>query len=59
MTSRSDYALRDRVAGELQRARARTVQLTDAVDDADLTRQHSPLMSPLAWDLAHIGNQEE
>ena len=22
-------------------------------------RQHSPLMSPLVWDLAHIGNQEE
>jgi iron(II)-dependent oxidoreductase len=59
MTSRFDYALRDRVAGELQRARARTVQLTEAVDDADLTRQHSPLMSPLVWDLAHVANQEE
>jgi len=22
-------------------------------------KQHSPLMSPLIWDLAHIGNQEE
>ncbi len=33
--------------------------LTSAVDDADLVRQHSPLMSPLVWDLAHIGNQEE
>ena len=22
-------------------------------------RQHSPLMSPLVWDLAHIANQEE
>jgi iron(II)-dependent oxidoreductase len=29
------------------------------VDDADLAAQHSPLMSPLVWDLAHIGNQEE
>src|ERR1043165_5000906 len=51
--------LRERVAAELERARARTALLTDAVDDADLTRQHSPLMSPLVWDLAHVGNQEE
>jgi iron(II)-dependent oxidoreductase len=33
--------------------------LTESVDDADLIRQHSPLMSPLVWDLAHVGNQEE
>ena len=29
------------------------------MDEADLVRQHSPLMSPLVWDLAHIANQEE
>ncbi|MEO5875803.1 MAG: ergothioneine biosynthesis protein EgtB, partial [Streptosporangiaceae bacterium] len=29
------------------------------VDDDDLVRQHSSLMSPLVWDLAHVGNQEE
>ncbi|HEV7897265.1 MAG TPA: ergothioneine biosynthesis protein EgtB [Planosporangium sp.] len=51
--------LRDRVAVELERSRARTALLTDAVDDDDLVRQHSPLMSPLVWDLAHVGNQEE
>jgi iron(II)-dependent oxidoreductase len=51
--------LRDRVAVELERARDRTVTLTEAVDDGDLVRQHSPLMSPLVWDLAHVGNQEE
>ena len=51
--------LRLAVAAELERARARTALLTDAVDDADLVRQHSPLMSPLVWDLAHVGNQEE
>jgi len=28
-------------------------------DDAELFRQHDPLMSPLIWDLAHIGQQEE
>ena len=51
--------LRTRVAGLLTASRARSTALTDAVDDADLVRQHSPLMSPLVWDLAHIGNQEE
>ncbi|HEX6074087.1 MAG TPA: ergothioneine biosynthesis protein EgtB [Micromonosporaceae bacterium] len=51
--------IRSRIASELTRCRERSATLTDAVDDADLTRQHSPLMSPLVWDLAHIGNQEE
>jgi len=58
MTYENDR-LRDRVAAELGRARDRTVLLTEAVDDGDLIRQHSPLMSPLVWDLAHVGNQEE
>src|SRR2546421_8000538 len=51
--------LRDRIAGSLITARERTDLLTGAVDEADLVRQHSPLMSPLVWDLAHVGNQEE
>jgi len=51
--------LRDSVERVLRRARERSVALTDAVDDDDLVRQHSKLMSPLVWDLAHIGNQEE
>jgi iron(II)-dependent oxidoreductase len=51
--------LKDRIADQLTRARSRTALLADAVDDGDLTRQHSPLMSPLVWDLAHVGNQEE
>ncbi|WP_243795715.1 ergothioneine biosynthesis protein EgtB [Saccharopolyspora gloriosae] len=51
--------LRSRVADELIRTRRRSVALTESVDDDDLTRQHSPLMSPLVWDLAHIGSQEE
>jgi iron(II)-dependent oxidoreductase len=51
--------LHDMLATELDRARERTTGLTAAVDDDDLIRQHSPLMSPLVWDLAHVGNQEE
>jgi iron(II)-dependent oxidoreductase len=50
--------LRTRLAEDLLRARARSLALTD-VDEDDLVRQHSKLMSPLVWDLAHIGNQEE
>ncbi|WP_441248996.1 ergothioneine biosynthesis protein EgtB [Kitasatospora sp. McL0602] len=57
--SATPEALRERIATELLAARARTAALTDCVDDHDLAAQHSPLMSPLVWDLAHIGNQEE
>ncbi|MGX4688262.1 ergothioneine biosynthesis protein EgtB [Streptomyces sp. JNUCC 63] len=52
-------ALRDRVLRSLTTARDRTTLLTTCVEEPDLTAQHSPLMSPLVWDLAHIGNQEE
>src|SRR5260370_37145759 len=52
-------ALRETIAGSLLAARERTRLLTESVDDDDLVRQHSPLMSPLVWDLAHIANQEE
>lgn len=46
------------LADELTRARDRTLALV-AFDDAELRRQYDPLMSPLLWDLAHIGWQEE
>jgi iron(II)-dependent oxidoreductase len=55
----STERLRDTVEQALRRARDRSTTLTDSVDDDDLVRQHSNLMSPLVWDLAHIGNQEE
>jgi gamma-glutamyl hercynylcysteine S-oxide synthase len=51
--------LRDRIAGLLAQARDRTSGLTECVAESDLIRQHSPLMSPLVWDLAHVANQEE
>ncbi|MCV7077142.1 ergothioneine biosynthesis protein EgtB [Mycobacterium szulgai] len=49
---------RERLAGDLERARTRTLRLVD-FDDGELRRQYDPLMSPLVWDLAHIGQQEE
>jgi iron(II)-dependent oxidoreductase len=45
--------------GELEAARARTLALLDQISDEELVCQHSPLMSPLVWDLAHIGHFEE
>jgi iron(II)-dependent oxidoreductase len=58
-TDIGDEQLREAIADELLTARARTGLLTDSVTDTELTAQHSRLMSPLVWDLAHIGNQEE
>ena len=46
------------IARGLADARGRTLALTE-FDDIELTRQHSPLMSPLVWDLAHVGQQED
>jgi gamma-glutamyl hercynylcysteine S-oxide synthase len=49
---------RETLVLDLTRARERTLRLVD-FDDAELSRQYDPLMSPLVWDLAHIGQQEE
>jgi gamma-glutamyl hercynylcysteine S-oxide synthase len=49
---------REALADDLKQARTRTLRLVD-FDDAELCRQYDPLMSPLVWDLAHIGQQEE
>ena len=48
-----------RVEAGLEGARARTLGLLAPIADADLVDQVSPLMSPLVWDLAHIGHYEE
>lgn len=48
----------DAAVAALESARRSTLALT-TFDDAELTAQHSPLMSPLVWDLAHVGQQEE
>jgi gamma-glutamyl hercynylcysteine S-oxide synthase len=45
--------------GALERARRRTEDLLEPLSDEQLTRQISPLQSPLVWDLAHIGHFEE
>ena len=55
----SAHQTRATVAAELEYARRRSLDLLAPVPDTDLVRQHSPIMSPLVWDLAHVGNYEE
>ena len=51
--------LTEDIAVHLERSRCRTLALLDPLSEDALWRQHSPIMSPLVWDLAHIGNYED
>ena len=55
MTPSSKEAIAERLA----EARRRTLELIQPLDDEQLNRVYSPLLSPLAWDLGHIANFEE
>jgi iron(II)-dependent oxidoreductase len=55
VTSSPKAAIADRLA----EARRRTLELVDPLDDEQLNRVYSELLSPLAWDLGHIANFEE
>jgi gamma-glutamyl hercynylcysteine S-oxide synthase len=43
----------------LAEGRERTLALVAPLSDADVEAQHTEIMSPLAWDLAHIAAYEE
>ncbi len=47
------------IADRLAEARRRTYELIEPLDDEQLNRVYSPILSPLAWDLGHIANFEE
>jgi iron(II)-dependent oxidoreductase len=47
------------IAERLSEARRRTLELIAPLDDEQLNRVYSPILSPLAWDLGHIANFEE
>lgn len=49
----------DEIVDLLTEARCRTLRLVGSLSDEDLRVQHDPLMSPLIWDLGHIGHFEE
>jgi gamma-glutamyl hercynylcysteine S-oxide synthase len=55
VTSQSKAA----IAEALAEARERTLALVEPLDDEQLNRVYSPILSPLAWDLGHIANFEE
>jgi iron(II)-dependent oxidoreductase len=43
----------------LNAGRARTLQMVAPLGADELEQQHSPLMSPIAWDLGHLAHFEE
>ena len=49
----------DRQLDALSEVRRRTLALVEGISEEDLVRVHSPLMSPLAWDLGHIAAFED
>jgi iron(II)-dependent oxidoreductase len=51
--------LKQALADALDGARQRSLGLLDPLSEDDQLAQHSPLMSPLVWDLAHVGHYEE
>jgi len=55
VTSSSKEAIAERLA----ETRRRTLELIAPLDDEQLNRVYSSLLSPLAWDLGHIANFEE
>ncbi len=50
---------RPEIESLLTEARARTELLVGPLDEQDLRVQHDSLMSPIVWDLGHIGHFEE
>lgn len=50
---------KEAIADRLTEARERTLELIEPLDDGQLNRVYSPILSPLAWDLGHIANFEE
>lgn len=59
MTADTKEARRQEIADLLAEARQRTLALLEPLDDEQLNRVYSPILSPLAWDLGHIANFEE
>jgi iron(II)-dependent oxidoreductase len=50
---------KEAIANRLAEARRRTFRLVEPLDDEQLNRVYSELLSPLAWDLGHIANFED
>src|SRR4051812_21272494 len=55
----ADVVTKSGIVASLEESRRRTLDLLAPVPDAHQRGQVSELMSPLCWDLAHIGHYEE
>jgi len=49
----------EQLLAAMEGARARTLALVSHLGEEDLLRVHSPIMSPLVWDLGHIAAYED
>jgi len=59
MTTKTHALQRDRLRGALERVRLGTLGLIDPLDHDDLHKQFDRIMSPVVWDVGHVGNFEE
>jgi gamma-glutamyl hercynylcysteine S-oxide synthase len=59
VTASTEESIKESIATRLAEARERTLLLLEPLDDEQLNRVYSPILSPLAWDLGHIANFEE
>ena len=50
---------RDAIIDGLARVRQRTLDIVSPLSDAGIRMQHSPIMSPVIWDLGHIAEFED
>lgn len=50
---------RARMLEAMEEARARTYVLVEPLSEADYRGVHHPVLGPIAWDVAHIGQQED
>ena len=55
----SNEELRRRLEADLAAVRQRLGRLVAPLDDDAIHRQHDRIMSPLVWDMGHVGNFEE
>ena len=57
--SRQHDNTREAVVQALSRTRRRTLDIVAPISEPGLGEQHSPLMSPIVWDLGHIAEFED
>ena len=57
--ARSHNDVTAQIARSLNRQRKRTFQLIEPLSYDDVHAQHDSIMSPLVWDVGHVGNFEE